>query len=605
MQRGLTTDLDPSRDILVTEGGGRARLVWYLDFTSMHTRRIRDVLQRSADRFGPTNVSMAVRFLPSGPESAGAEIAARGAIAAAKQDSFWDMHRALFSRPPRYTEALVLSIAEVLDLDLDQLKQDMWSEETDQRLAEDRLAAHGAGVRDTPALFIDGRLYDGAWDETSLIEEVQKPIGVQIRIASLDFFHWAASAGLVLILATLLALLVVNIGWHEGYEHLRNLAVSLSFGESTFSLPLEMWINDGLMALFFLLVGIEIKREIVNGELSDPASAALPIIAALGGMIAPALIYAGINWGSPTVHGWGVPMATDIAFTLGILALLGDRVPTSLKVFVSALAIADDLGAIVVIALFYGEGFELHAFLIAAAIFVVMMGLNRGRIYSRVPYLILGVVMWYFIHESGLHATLAGVLTAAAIPSRRSANIQGVAAQAAAIFDAEMRDPDTPVEHTNLNRLQAAIERLREPGFHLQNALENWSNFLILPLFAFFNTGIAILGAHFSPLHPEALGVIAGLVIGKPLGIFIFVFVAVKLGFARLSSEISWAQLLGAGCLAGVGFTMSIFIGTASFGGEQLSSVKLAILIASSISAVIGSLVLIRAAHPAPAAQES
>lgn len=593
----LTTDLHPGRDILLTSGAGRARLVWYLDFSCKHTRRIRDVLQRSADRFGPQNVSMAVRFLPGGAEYLGAEIAARGAIAAARQDAYEDMHRALFSRPPRYTEPLILSIAEVLGLDLDRLKADMWSEQTDAQLAEDRIVAHAAGVLDTPALFIDGRLYDGAWDETSLTEEVQKPIGVQFRIASLEFFHWAASAGLVLILATLLALITVNIGLHDSYEHLRELPVALSFGEAVFSLPLEMWVNDGLMALFFLLVGIEIKREIVNGELSDPARAALPIIGAIGGMMVPAGIYAAINWGTPTVHGWGVPMATDIAFTLGILALLGDRVPTSLKVFVSALAIADDLGAILVIAMFYGNGFHMQEFGIAVAIFALMMGLNRGRIYSRIPYLILGAALWFFVHESGLHATLAGVLTAAAIPSRRSANIQGVAAQTAALFDAELRTPDTPVTHGTLNRLQQAVDRLREPGFHLQNALENWSNFMILPLFAFFNTGILIVGAHFSLWEPEALGVIAGLVIGKPLGIFLLVFVAVKLGWAQKSSDISWMQLLGAGSLAGVGFTMSIFIGTASFAGDQLASVKLAILLGSFLSALIGSTILAAAAR--------
>lgn len=597
MTETLTPDLHPSRDILLTESGGRARLVWYLDFSCKHTRRIRDVLQRSAGRFGPQNVSMAVRFLPGGAEHIGAEIAARGAIAAAHQGAYEDMHRALFSRPPRYTEALILSIAEVLDLDLNRLKSDMWSEATDVRLAEDRIVAHSAGVRDTPALFIDGRLYDGAWDETSLTEEVQKPIGVQIRIASLDFFHWAASAGLVLILATLLALITVNLGLHDAYEHLRELPIAMSFGETIFSLPLEMWVNDALMALFFLLVGIEIKREIVNGELSDPARAALPIIGAIGGMVVPALIYAAINWGQPTVHGWGVPMATDIAFTLGILALLGDRVPTSLKVFVSALAIADDLGAILVIAVFYGHGFHMQDFAIAVAIFAVMMALNRGRIYSRTPYLILGAALWFFIHESGLHATLAGVLTAAAIPSRRSANIRGVAAQTAALFDAELRDPDTPVAHGTLTRLQHAVDRLREPGFHLQNALEHWSNFLILPLFAFFNTGILIVGAQFSLWEPEALGVMAGLVLGKPLGIFVLVFLAVRLGLAQMSSEISWMQLLGAGSLAGVGFTMSIFIGSAAFEGEQLASVKLAILMASLISALIGSVILTVAAR--------
>ena len=311
----------------------------------------------------------------------------------------------------------------------------------------------------------------------------------------------------------------------------------------------------------------------------------------------PALIYVAINWNSPdTLHGWGIPMATDIAFTLGIMALLGRRVPTSLKIFVSALAIADDLGAILVIALFYGHGFHMDAFLFGVGILAIMLVLNRARIYSRTPYLLLGVVLWYFVYESGLHATLAGVLTALAIPSRRSASIEGVAEQAASVFEAERAN--TAIGAGALARLESAVERLREPGFHLQHALEGWSNFLILPLFAFFNTGILIIGSSFALGSPEVLGVMAGLVIGKPLGIFLICYLGVRLGLAKLSPEISWTQVVGAGLLAGVGFTMSIFIGSAAFSGEQLESVKLAILIASLVAGSLGALVLIMASSP-------
>ena len=601
----LQDPLDPDRDILIGEPGGEADLVWYVDFACPHTRRIRDILIRTAERFGAENVTLALRFYPGQTKDDGAEIAARAAIAAANQGRYLDMHTALFSRPPRYTRELVIELARHLDFDIPRFEADLDAPETTNRLTEDRASAERAEAQDTPIFFIDNRLYDGAWDETSIVEAIEKPIGLQLKLASADFFHWAASAGLVLILATIAALLVANIGFHDAYEHLRHTEIGLSFGEARFALSLEAWINDGLMALFFLIVGIEIKREIVNGELSDPSRAALPIMGAIGGMVVPAGIYAAINWGQPTAIGWGVPMATDIAFTLGIMALLGDRVPTSLKVFISALAIADDLGAILVIAIFYGHGFHFDALAIAALVFAVMIGLSLGRVYARLPYIILGVVLWYFIHESGLHATLAGVLTALAIPSRPSANIEGVAAQTAALFEAEMREPGEPVAERRLNRLQEALDRLREPGYHLQQSLEGWSNFLILPLFAFFNTGILIIGSSFSPMAPEALGVIAGLVIGKPLGIVLVAWIAVRLGIAQLSSEISWTQLLGAGCLAGVGFTMSIFIGSAAFEGDQLASVKLAILLASTVAAVLGVLILMRAAEertPMPAA---
>ena len=593
----LTPAFEPERDISVGRSDGRAKLVWFVDFTDPMTRRMRDVLQGSVERFGESNATLAIRYLPDPTFGESADVAARAAIAAHLQGAHLPMFRALFSRPPRYTEGLVVALAETLGLDVDRFRTDLWSDQVTRRLDEDRVSALGAEVEQTPALFIDGREYEGAWDESSLLDGIEKPLGVRVHLASQEFFRWAASAGMVLVVATLVALLVANAGGHDWYEHLRHTKMGLVAGDWAFKLPFEAWINDALMAMFFLLVGIEIKREMVDGELSDLSSAALPIIGALGGMLVPAGIYFAINVGTPTEHGWGIPMATDIAFTLGIMALLGDRVPTSLKVFVSALAIADDLGAILVIAAFYGHGFHLDAFLMAVGVFALMMVLNRGRIYSRVPYLILMVFLWFFIHESGLHATLAGVLTAAAIPSRRSANIEGIAAQTSALLEAEARDPDKPIAHGTLARLQTAIYRLRDPGFHLQHALENWSNFMILPLFAFFNTGIVILGSTFSPFAPEALGVMAGLVIGKPLGIFVFVFVAVKLGWARLSPEINWTQLVGAGLLAGVGFTMSIFIGSASFDGPQLDSVKLAILLASTVAAVAGSLVLILAAR--------
>lgn len=593
----LTHGFNAKRDILLGEPSGRVKLIWYVDYCDHNTRRIRDIMQRCVTRFGVRNAVLAVRFTTLGTDHSGSEIAARAAIAAAAQDRFLDMHNALFSRPSRYSEGSVCAMAEVLELDMARFREDLFSEATTRRIEQDRASSLQSGAYGGALLFIDNRQYAGAWDETSLIEAIEKPIGHVIRLASEDFFHWAASAGLILVLMTVLALIVANVGYFEPYEHLRDTQIGLSFGEHVFSLSLEAWINDGLMALFFLVVGIEIKREMVDGELSDMSRAALPIMGALGGMLVPAAIYYGVNWGLPTQHGWGIPMATDIAFTLGIMALLGDRVPTSLKVFVSALAIADDLGAIVVIAVFYGHGFDLDAVLWALAVFAVMLVMNRSRIYARIPYLLLGVVLWYFVHESGLHATVAGVLTAAAIPSRRGANIQGVAAQTAALFDDEMRDPDEPVSRLSLARLQEAVDRLREPGWHLQHALESWSNFLILPLFAFFNTGILIAGSGFTMMAPEEIGVVAGLVIGKPLGIVVVSWIAVRMGIAKLSAEISWTQMIGAGFLAGVGFTMSIFIGSATFEGAQLGGVKLAILVASVAAASIGVMILMMASR--------
>ncbi|OYX43158.1 MAG: hypothetical protein B7Z02_09895 [Rhodobacterales bacterium 32-67-9] len=289
-----------------------------------------------------------------------------------------------------------------------------------------------------------------------------------------------------------------------------------------------------------------------------------------------------------------MPMSTDIAFTLGILTLMGDRILTSLNIFVSALAIADDLGAIVVIALFYGAGLDTGALLPAGAIFAAMLALNAGRVYLRIPYMVLGAILWFFVHESGLHATLAGVLTAAAIPSRRPASLQAAALQARSLYRHQITNPEAEAGPATISKLKQIVDRLGEPGFHLQHALETWSSFLILPLFAFFNTGISFRGADFSLLRPEISGTMLGLLLGKSLGIPLTVYVAQKLGIARLSSEISARQLFGASFLCGIGFTMSIFIASEAFEGATLQAVKPAILGASVLAVVLGTAVLWR-----------
>lgn len=397
--------------------------------------------------------------------------------------------------------------------------------------------------------------------------------------------------------ATILALVLVNAGYGEAYEHWRELEVGFDIGEGGYSLPLEVWVNDGLMAIFFLLIGLEIKSEILYGELSDLKRAAMPIIGAIGGMVAPALIYAAINFGGEGAGGWGIPMATDIAFTLGLMALLGSSVPISLKVFISALAVADDLGAILVIALFYGHGFDLTAFLCAIGCVAVLFVMNLRRIYVIAPYVLIGCVMWFFIHESGLHATLAGVITAALIPSRPSGDLIGAASQSAVIFEREIEhtrhsEEHTPIRANSLNSLHQLVDRLQEPAYYLEHFLERWVNYLVLPLFAFVNTGILIAGSAFNLFDPVALGIILGLCVGKPVGIVGFCWVASKTGLASLSEEISWGQLTGGAALAGVGFTMSLVVAGAAFEGPMLESAKLSILLASTLAAALGLVIL-------------
>ncbi|WP_187393734.1 Na+/H+ antiporter NhaA [Oceaniovalibus sp. ACAM 378] len=594
-----TQDFDAARDFFLGEPDLGRTVVLYGDYTSNACRRLRDILRRIADRRNGRIVYI-YRQHPA-PGNADAERAARAAIAAGRQGKFWEMHQVLFRRGARFTAEDIANLAEEIELDVTQFSGDLSSDRVETHLRQDRDLAEQANVLHTPALFIAGEPYFGAWDELSIIDAIERPLGFRVERASQRFFGWAASGGLLLILATLAALIVANTGLHDVYEHLRQTVFALEFGDARFALSVEAWINDCLMTIFFLIVGIEIKREVVSGELSDLSSAMLPIIGAAGGMVAPALIYTAFNFGGPAAHGWGVPMATDIAFTLGLMAVLGRQVPNSLKIFVAALAIADDLGAIVVIALFYGHGLSVAPMLGALGCIAVMFLLGRVRVYALLPYLILGFILWMFVHASGLHATLAGVLTAMLIPARRPANVTEVAAQATAIAEAVEPEGDTARENIaefTLGALENAITRLREPGYHLQHALENWTNFLILPLFAFFNTGVLLIGSTFTPLAPEAMGVMLGLVIGKPLGIVLACWVAIRLGWAQLSSEVSWQQFIGAGFLAGVGFTMSIFIGSAAFEGPQLDTIKLAILLGSIFSAVIGMTILVLTGRP-------
>jgi NhaA family Na+:H+ antiporter len=595
MTRTTENPIDPSRDFIAGSESGQSKLVWYVDYTFNYTSVVRDIIRAAAQDLYEDQAVVAFRQAPCATQSDQRDLTARAAVAAGSQCLYLDMHSALLDQSDEIDEQVVMLISQDIGLDAERFKIDLRSDETWDRIVQDREDAVQAGLKDHGGLVIDGRIYRGAWDEASLVEALEKPLGHQLKQAGTDFQNWAASSGLALVLATFTALIITNVGYEATYERLRDLPISIGIGDATFALSAQAWVNDGLMAIFFLLIGIEIKRELVDGELSDLSKASLPMLGAIGGMAAPALIYLAFNWGLSTAHGWGVPMATDIAFTLGIMALLGDRVPSALKVLIAAIAIVDDLGAIIVIALFYSEGIDSTPLLIAGGIFAAMLVMNKVKIYSRAPYLILGVVLWYYVHDSGLHATFAGVLTAAAIPSRRTGNIAGAAAQTSALFDRELNKAETPeatVSSRSLHLLQQALDRLREPGYHVQHALEGWSNFLILPLFAFFNTGIVLYGGPFDVTAPEISGVMTGLIVGKPLGIVLVCWLAVKLGIADLPRGVTWRHMIGGGCLAGIGFTMSIFIAGAAFEDEALAAVKLAVLIASFIAATMGALIL-------------
>ena len=387
------------------------------------------------------------------------------------------------------------------------------------------------------------------------------------------FFETEAAGGLLLMAAAAAAMLLANSALGDSYRHLLHLEMGPTLTPKLGPMTLELWVNDGLMALFFLLVGLEIKREFLDGELSEPSRRRLPLIAAAAGMAVPALVYLAVAGGDPTLQrGWAIPAATDIAFALGVLALLGSRVPTSLKLFLTTVAIADDLGAVLIIALFYTQSLDLGALAAAAAILVGLFAINRLGVTRLTVYLAGFVLLWYAILLSGVHATVAGVLAALAVPLVRSPAA-----------------PDHPASPLHL----------------LEHGLAPWVGFLILPIFGLTNAGVSLAGLSLSDLlAPLPLGVALGLFAGKQLAIFGAVRLAVALGLAGRPGGASWRHLYGVALLCGIGFTMSLFIATLAFPGrpELVEETKLGILAGSALSALCGYLVL-RFLAPAPSLQ--
>ena len=378
-----------------------------------------------------------------------------------------------------------------------------------------------------------------------------------------EFFRLESASGILLAGFTLLALIWANSPWKESYEAVWNTEVSIGLSSARLSKSLLHWINDGFMTVFFLLVGLEIKRELLIGELAEIKKATLPIAAALGGMVVPALIYIAINHQTSTVSGWGVPMATDIAFSLGVLTLLGKRVPYQLKIFLTAFAIVDDLGAVLVIAIFYTSEISFIALGATVAVFATLLVLNKAGVRRLLPYLLLGLLLWLAVLKSGVHATIAGVMLAMTIPARRHS---------------EQNEKDT--EGTPLQTLE--------------HALHPWVSFIIMPVFALSNAGVGLSGQLLSTiLHPVGLGTILGLLLGKQIGITLFSWLAVRTGIASLPSSVRWLHVYGASLLGGIGFTMSLFIAVLAFGeGHLLSIAKIGVLIASGLAGTVGWIVL-------------
>jgi len=591
-------DRDHVRGADLSEGA--VSIVYYGDFLCPYCRRLREVLLRLRESIG-ARFSYAFRHFPNERAHPGADFMARAAEAAAEQGRFWDMYDALFDKEPPITENDARELARGIGLDMARFDRDLESDAVRSRVAEDLAEAGRNGVSGTPTIFIDGIRYDGAWDYYSLLDVLERPVGERIQRSARAFASLPASGGLALILAAVAALTLANSPLASFYYTFVRTPFGIGPSGSLMSLTIGEWFSEGLLAFFFLLVGLEIRRELTAGALTDRKAASLPVIAAVVASIVPALIYLLINGGG-AVSGWSVPTATDIAFALGVLALLGDRVPPSLRVFVAAFAVVDDIVSVLVLAVFYPRNFELAWLIAALAAIAVMFALNRGRVYATWPYAVIAVVVWFFLHSAGVHGALAGIALAAFLPTRptpAAAPLLAQAATALAALEHAQRNEDVdddPVLEWASRNLSAASERLLSPADRIERAIAPWSTYLVLPLFAFSATGV---GLNVDLSAPGAirilLGVVLGLVIGKPLGVCMAAWAATRAHIARMPDGTGVRAFIGAACLCGIGDTVSLLLADQAFptAATEAAIAKIGVLIGSLLSAALGATIIL------------
>lgn len=576
-------------------------VVSYIDFLCPYCRRFRTVLQHLRQAFGE-RMAYTARHFPIERIHPGATFAARVAEAAGRQGRFWEVHDALFDEKPPFDESRILDMARGLGLDMERLERDVADPETLARVEADIAEGRRHGVTGTPTVFMDGVRYDGAWDFYSMAEALERPVSERIRRSAYAFANLPVSGGLMLLLAAGLALICANTPLAGAYHAFIGSSFGLGPPNSPLSLTIGDWFSEGLLALFFLLVGLEIRREMTAGALSDPKAALLPVMAAIGGCIVPALIYLAFNRGG-AAPGWSVPTASNIAFVLGILALFGDRVSVQVRVFIAAFAVIDDIISVLTLAIFYPHNFDAVWLLGAGVSMLAMYALNRGRVYAGWPYLLVAGATWFCLHASGVHGALTGVVLAAFLPTRPEPDAGPLLAQAANALSAleiaqadknvGEEDKDTVLDWASRN-LSAASERLLSPADRIERTVAPWSTYLALPLFAFSSGGVSF-NADLSA--PDAIsimtGVVLGLVIGKPLGIGLFSFAAVKMDIARAPKGTNIRAFIGAICLCGIGDTFALLLADQAFpNGADAAIAKMAVLVASLLAGVLGAAII-------------
>ena len=593
----LDPPVDPDRDHLLGNPEAELTLVEYGNYTRPSCHAAHEVIADLRDRFGE-RMRYVFRHRPAGESGIARRAAELAEYAFRTTGEFWPIHDALMKHGPAFTPDDFEQIAREFGLPPRDDTHAAAAKAAELKVQENLDSSHRSGVVMTPTFFLNGRRYEGPWDENTLAEAMLGTLGHRVQTAALNFVRWAPSAGLLLLLMSVLAVVLANSSLGSAFASLWALICGVQVGDGTFVLPLLKWINDGLLAVFFLVVGLEIKREFTIGRLSTFRSGALPVVAAFGGITVPILIYLLIAPAGPLAAGWAVPIATDTAFAVAIIVLLGARVSVELRVFLTAAVIIDDLVAIGIIAAFYTEAIHTNYLIASVAVTLLLMAMNRWGIYRPLPYAVLGIVLWVCLHEAGLHATLAGVILALVTPARAPAKLHVLMAQAEAILQSETRrrgealmrhGPSEPA----LRAFDAIHDRIESPTDKLLRSVEPWSSYVVLPIFALANAGV-IMSLGVVQTHGSLmLAIILGLVIGKPVGIVAASWLAVRFRIATKPAEYSWRQLCGAGALAGIGFTMSLFIAGEAFPNPaDFAAAKIAIFTASLIAGVTGTAIL-------------
>ncbi len=593
----LRQPVNPEDDHVLGNPEAPITLVEYGSYFSSASHVAHEVITNLRDQFGD-QLRYVYRHLPLPGHERAKKAAILAEYAAETTNNFWDVHEELMDRESK-GEVDIEKLAKDFNLPMPDTVDNVELETARRRVENDIHSGQESGALLAPTFYINDRLYEGSWDESSLSEALKGSTGYRVKIAALDFVRWGPSAGIALLAMVIIALVWANLeSYGAQFVHFWEKPFGFRAGGFSFDLPLISWINDGLLSVFFLVVGLEVKREFTVGRLAKPRAAGLPIVGSIGGVVTPALIYLLIVPLGTLSKGWGTTISTDTAFAIAIIAFMGNRVPVELRVFLTVCAIVDDLISILVVAIFYTEEIKIPYLVAAGVVTIILMIINKWRVYRLVPYVILGLLLWFFLHEGGIHATLAGVILALCIPTRPPVNFKSLNAQVQRIYRAETHfGADRLLERgpsrRSIEMLNTIHDRLESPASKVLHVVEPWSSYFVLPIFALANSGVLITLDVFRTDLQLMMAIFFGLVVGKPVGIFLFSRLAVRLNIAEKPVAYNWRQLFGAGVLAGIGFTMSLFIASEAFPKPtDFAAAKIAIFIASIVAGISGTIIL-------------